>query len=144
MNRKLLSKYLFFVFFTIYFVQSIFAQKFVGLNTEVKISISKKIGISINKEIPSHQSYTSSSRMKLPKRDILINYNTYEISLDSFPKYKPTLNIFRKKNNSLTSLSTGKEKELNQVMYDDNILISIVENPYSNNFRTKHIVTIVY
>ncbi|MCP5061022.1 MAG: hypothetical protein GY936_00970 [Ignavibacteriae bacterium] len=144
MKKRLLTNYLFFVFMTIYFGQSIFAQKSIGLNAEVKISISKRIGISIGHEILCEPKFTLSSSTELSKRDILITYKTIQNSTEIFSVLKPTLSIFRKNHNSSLSISNGSEKELRQVMYNDNILINIIDGTKKNNFPNKHLVTIVY
>lgn len=144
MKKRLISQYLIFVFITIYLGQSIFAQKSIGLNTEVKISISKKIGISFGHAIPSVEKSIKSSGIELSKRDILITYKTIQNSIETFSVFKPTLNIFRNNNNSSLSISNGSEKELRQVMYNDNILINIIDETKRNNFLNQHLVTIVY
>ena len=144
MKKRLLTQFLFFVFVTIHLGQSIFAQKYIGLNTEVKIGISNRIGISIGHDIPSKQKSIISSSLELPKRDILITYKTIQNSIETFSDFKPTLNIFRKNNNLSLRISNGSEKELRQVMYNDNILINIIDGTKRNNFLNKHLVTIVY
>ncbi|MCP5062525.1 MAG: hypothetical protein GY936_08690, partial [Ignavibacteriae bacterium] len=96
MKKRLLTNYLFFVFMTIYFGQCIFARKSIGLNTEVKISISKRIGISIGHEVLCEPKFSLSYKTELSTRDIQITYKTIQNSTEIFTVLKPTLSIFRK------------------------------------------------